>query len=145
MVVNSVWLLNCQNNYLFSLHQKVSVEILTARYRPYFHKKIYRNLCKSNRFFKPISILWWIDRISVEKASNISWAMIEHILTIIFEKKRCWIAAFFPSVVFHTETAIWFALQSMPGFYMECYTGMKWFRREYSLLQILNLSLPKCF
>ena len=24
----------------------------------------------------------------------------------------------------------------MPGFYMKCYTGMKWVKREYSLTQI---------
>ena len=34
----------------------------------------------------------------------------------------------------------------MPGFYMECHTGLKLVKREeYSLLQILNLSLPNCF
>ena len=27
----------------------------------------------------------------------------------------------------------------MPGFYMECYTGLKWVKREYSLPQILSL------
>ena len=27
----------------------------------------------------------------------------------------------------------------MPGFCMECYTGLKWVKREYSLPQILNL------
>ena len=27
----------------------------------------------------------------------------------------------------------------MPGFYVECYTGLKWVKREYSLRQILNL------
>ena len=46
---------------------------------------------------------------------------------------------FQPSVVFHIETVIWFTLQIMPGFYMECYTGLKWAEREYSLPQILNL------
>ena len=46
---------------------------------------------------------------------------------------------FQPSVVFHIETVIWFTLQIMPGFYMECYTGLKWVKREYSLPQILNL------
>ena len=30
--------LNRQNNYLFSLHQKTSVEILTARYKSYFYE-----------------------------------------------------------------------------------------------------------
>ena len=33
----------------------------------------------------------------------------------------------------------------MPSFYMECYNGLKWVKREYSLPQILNLSLSKCF
>ena len=28
---------------------------------------------------------------------------------------------------------------------MECYTGMKCVKREYSLPQVINLSLPKCF
>ena len=42
-------------------------------------------------------------------------------------------------VVFHIETVIWFTLQIMPGFYMECCTGLKWVKREYSLPQILNL------
>ena len=28
---------------------------------------------------------------------------------------------------------------------MECYTGLKWVERQYSLPQILNLGLPKCF
>ena len=31
------------------------------------------------------------------------------------------------------------SLQIMPDFYMECYTGLKWVKREYSLQQILNL------
>ena len=53
--------------------------------------------------------------------------------------------AFQPSVVFHMKTAIWFALQTMPGFYIECYTGLKWIKREHSLPQILNLNLPKHF
>ena len=51
---------------------------------------------------------------------------------------------FQPSVVFHIETAIWFALQIMPGFYLECYTGLKLVKRDYSLTQILQLSLTKC-
>ena len=42
-------------------------------------------------------------------------------------------------MVFQIETAIWFALQILPGFYMECYTGLKWVKRENSLPQILNL------
>ena len=33
-------LLNPQNNYFSSLYQKMSVEILTAMYWFYFHKKI---------------------------------------------------------------------------------------------------------
>ena len=49
------------------------------------------------------------------------------------------------SVVFHIEVAIWFALQIMLGFYVECYSGLKWVKREYALPQILNLSLSKCF
>ena len=49
---------------------------------------------------------------------------------------------FQPSIVFHIETVIWFTLQIMPGFYMECYTGLKWVKREYSLPQILNLVCP---
>ena len=36
-------------------------------------------------------------------------------------------------------------LQIMLDFYMECYIGLKWGKRGYSLLQILNLSLPKYF
>ena len=43
---------------------------------------------------------------------------------------------FQPSVVCHIET---FKPQIIPGFYMECYTGLKCVKREYSLLQILNL------
>ena len=46
---------------------------------------------------------------------------------------------FQPSAVFHIEIVIWFTLQIMPGFYMECYTGLKWAKREYSLPQVLNL------
>ena len=38
----------------------------------------------------------------------------------------CFIVVFQSSVVFHIEEFIWFALQSMPGFYLECYTGLKW-------------------
>ena len=49
------------------------------------------------------------------------------------------------SVVFHSETNIWSELQIMRGFYMECYTGLKLVKREYSLLQILNLSIAKMF
>ena len=52
---------------------------------------------------------------------------------------------FQPSVVFHIESVIWFALEIMPDFYMEHYTGLKWIKRDYSLSQILNLSLSKCF
>ena len=33
----------------------------------------------------------------------------------------------------------------MPLFYIECYTWLKWFKRENLLSQILNLTLPKCF
>ena len=48
--------------------------------------------------------------------------------------------------MFHIETAISFALQIMPGFYkMECCTRLKWVKREYSLQQILNLTLPIYF
>ena len=48
--------------------------------------------------------------------------------------------------MFHIETVISFALQIMPGFYkMECCTGLKWVKREYSLQQILNLTLPIYF
>ena len=43
------------------------------------------------------------------------------------------------------ETVIWFALQVIPGFCMECYAGLKWVKREYSLPKILNLNLRKCF
>ena len=31
----------------------------------------------------------------------------------------------------------------MPGFYMECYTELKWFKREYSLPQFLILVCQK--
>ena len=34
---------------------------------------------------------------------------------------------------------IWFALQTMPGFYIESYAGLKWVKREYSLPQIFSL------
>ena len=34
------FLFNPQNNYSFSLHQKTSVEIPTARYKSYFNQKI---------------------------------------------------------------------------------------------------------
>ena len=30
-------------------------------------------------------------------------------------------------------------MQIMPAFYMECYNGLKWVKREHSLPQILNL------
>ena len=43
------------------------------------------------------------------------------------------------SVVFHIELVIWFALQIMPGFYMESYTGLKWVKGEYSLPHIFSL------
>ena len=46
---------------------------------------------------------------------------------------------FQPIVIFNIKTVIWFALQIMPGFYMECYTGLKWVKREYSLPQTLSL------
>ena len=58
----------------FSLHQETSVEIITGRYSSYFHKKNQNSLCKSNWLVKPISILQWIDRFSVEKTSSIYWA-----------------------------------------------------------------------
>ena len=47
---------------------------------------------------------------------------------------------FQPSVVFHVETVIWFALQIMPGFYMESYIG-----RRVFITADFKLSLPKCF
>ena len=50
---------------------------------------------------------------------------------VIIEKKRCYIAAFQPSVAFHIETVIWFALQIIPRFYMECLTWLKWVKRGY--------------
>ena len=31
----------------------------------------------------------------------------------------------------------------MPGFFLECYTGLKWVKRKYLSTQILNLSQPK--
>ena len=34
---------------------------------------------------------------------------------------------------------VWFALQIMPRFYIEWYTGLKWAKREYSSPQILSL------
>ena len=55
------------------------------------------------------------------------------------EKKSCCIVVFQHSVIFHIEAVIWFALQIMPGFYMECYTGLNWVKREYSLLQVSSL------
>ena len=41
--------------------------------------------------------------------------------------------------MFQVETVIWFALEIMPAFYIECCTGLIWVKREYSLLQILSL------
>ena len=58
---------------------------------------------------------------------------------------RFYLTNFSLSVVFHSETNIWSALQIMRGFYMECYTGLKLVKREYSLRQILNLSIAKMF
>ena len=55
------------------------------------------------------------------------------------EKKRCCVVVFQPSVEFHIETAIWFALQIIPGFYMKFYTQLKWVKRKCSLPQILSL------
>ena len=52
---------------------------------------------------------------------------------------------FHPCVVFPIETVVRFAMQIMSDFFMEWYTGLKWVKREYSLPQILNLSLLKCF
>ena len=37
------------------------------------------------------------------------------------------------------------ALQIMVGFYLKCYTGLKWVKRQYSLPQVLDLGLSKCF
>ena len=58
---------------------------------------------------------------------------------VIIEKKRCFIVVFQPSVVFHIEKVIWFALQIMPSFHMKCYTGLKQVKRESLLRQILRL------
>ena len=52
---------------------------------------------------------------------------------------------FQPSVVFHIETVIRFALQTMPDFYMESYTGLKWVKIDCSLPQCFKYSLPNCF
>ena len=46
---------------------------------------------------------------------------------------------FQPSLVFHIELVIWFTLQTMPGFYMECYTGLKWVKRDLSIKPIKRL------
>ena len=46
------------------------------------------------------------------------------------------------SVVLHIEKV---KLQMKPDFCMECCTGLKCVKRECSLPQILNLTLPKCF
>ena len=59
---------------------------------------------------------------------------------MIIEKERCCIVVFQLSAVFHIETVICFALQMMPGFYMENYTGRKWVEREYSLPKIFSLA-----
>ena len=56
-----------------------------------------------------------------------------------------YIVVFQLSVIFQIQTVAWFALQILPGFFMEYCTGLKWFKREYLLLQILYLSLSKCF
>ena len=48
-------------------------------------------------------------------------------------------------VVFHMETVIWFALQIMSCFSIECYTLGSNGLKENINCQILNLSLPKCF
>ena len=40
------------------------------------------------------------------------------------------------SVLFHIEIV---KLQIKPDFYVECYTGLKWVKREYLSLLILNL------
>ena len=66
------FLLNRQNNNLFSLHQKKSIGILTTRHRSYF-QEIYRSLCKSNWYFIPTSILWWTDRFLVQKSNKQLW------------------------------------------------------------------------
>ena len=98
-VVNSIWLkmsykiffLISQNNYLFSLHhqwsRKKKKQILTARYRSYFHEKFkgayasqfhekFKGAYASQTGLLFISILWWTDRFSVEKTTYA-----EHILT----------------------------------------------------------------
>ena len=43
----------------------------------------------------------------------------------------CFVVVFQPSVVFHIETVICFALHIIPGFYMEYYTGLKWVKRVF--------------
>ena len=51
-----------------------------------------RSLCKSNGSFIPISILWWIDRFSVEKTASICW----DILTSSYWEEKvlhCYISA----------------------------------------------------
>ena len=51
------------------------------------------------------------------------WFRLAFIITVINDSLL--FNLFQPSAVFHIETIIWFALQIMPGFYMECYTGLK--------------------
>ena len=43
---------------------------------------------------------------------------------------------FQPGVIFHIETV---KVQIKPDFYIECYTGPKWVKREYFQPKILNL------
>ena len=79
-------------DYLLSLRQKISIEMLTVRYRSYFHKKIERSLCKANWSFISIGILRWIDRFSLEKTSGICWA---HFSKQLLRRKRLKIAYYY--------------------------------------------------
>ena len=57
----------------------------------------------------------------------------------------CCVVVFQPSIVFHIEKVIWFAPQIMPGLYMECYTEVKWVKKE-NPATLLKLTLfHECF
>ena len=68
-----------------------------------------------------IKLVFYGELIDFWQKKDLPYA--EHILT--GETKRCCINVFQTSVAFDIETVIWFSLQTMPCFYMECYTWFK--------------------
>ena len=114
------WRKGCQLHLTENLLQGIPLKInifsafnKSIRYRSHFHKNL-QELMQVKLVLK-----------FVQKTSSIYWT---HFSKWLLRIKGVVLLHF--SAVFYIETVIWFALKIMPGFYAECYTGLKWVERE---------------